>query len=308
MDNKKKRDKKNNWEIPAALVMPALLCIVGLFCFKSSLPFCVEEIRPVRDLSFQATQTTSQKEIERLQSVFFQPFTYLSETDQCYLFASKDNEYVIKFFKMRKITPKYWLNYIPFPWLEEERLNKIWHRERSRQELFGNFKKAFDGFRHQTSLFFVHFFSTNWIKSKVHIIDKQNVSHSIYLDSIPFVLQKTTVSISNYIEKLVEEEKEGEAISSLLLILDLVKDQCQRGFAERDGFLEKSYGFIGNRAVFIEVERLIRDDSLKSSLSTLREVFKVSQKMSEWLEKTHPSLIKEFQKEAHDLISMLENL
>ena len=146
------------------------------------------------------------------------------------------------------------------------------------------------------------------MKSKVHIIDQQNASHYISLDSIPFVLQKKTLLLFSYVDELIQKEKTKEAMSSLLLVLDLVKDRCQRGFAEQDGSLEKNYGFIGNRAVFVDVERLVQDDSLTTPLSTLREVFKVSQKISEWLDKTHPSLTAEFEREAQDLISMLEDL
>jgi hypothetical protein len=307
MEKKKKKvTKKKNWELSAVFATPLLLLIVGLFCFKSSLPFRVDEIRPIRGFSFQLANTTSQEELERLRSVFSQSFTYLSESDQCYLFVSQNNDYLLKFFKMRKLTPKYWLNYIPLPWLEQERLNKIGHRERSRQELLGNFKSAFEGFRHQTSLFFIHFFSTEFLKSKVHIIDQQNTSHYVYLDSVPFVLQRKSVPLFEHIETLIENRKTKEAMSSLLLVLDLVKDQCQRGFGEHEINLEKDYGFIGNRVVFVDVERLVKDDSLKNPLSTLREVFKVSQKISEWLEQSHPSLATDFQRESHDLISMLE--
>ena len=306
MDNKiqKKRERQGIF----IFIAPFLLLVVGLFCFKSSLPFRVEEIRPVRDFSFQAAQTVSQEDLERLRVIFSQPFTYLSEGDQFYLFVSQNNEYLLKFFKMRKLTPKYWLNYIPLPWLEQERLNKIGHRERVRQELFGNFKVAFEEFRHQTNLFFIHFFNTNWLKAKVCILDQEGVPHWVALDSVPFVLQKKTTKLFDHIEELVQKGRTKEAVSSLLLVLDIVKDRCQRGFTDQECDLEKNYGFIGNRAVFIEIEKMMKDEYLKSPLSTLREVFKVSQKINEWLEKKQPSLVAEFQKEAQDLISFLEEI
>ncbi len=309
VDKKKKQQKKKrDWGIFSLLVAPFSLCVVGLFCFKSTLPFSVEEIRPVRDFSFQAAQTSSQEELEKFRSVFSKPFVYSKETDLCYIFVSQNNEYIIKFFKMRKLTPKYWLNYVPFPWLEQERLNKIGHRERTRQELFGNFKTAFEEFRHQTTLVFIHFFSTNWLKTKVQLIDQQNSLHVVSLDTVPFVLQRNPKPLFEYVEELIQKEKTKEAISSLLLVLDLVKDRCQRGLADQDSELEFDYGFIGNRAVFTQIGRMQQDDSLKTPLSTLREVFKVNQKITDWLKKNHPSLAVEFQKEAQDLLSLLEEL
>jgi hypothetical protein len=275
---------------------------------KSSLPFRVEEIRPTRHFSFQSAQTLSQEDLERFRTIFSQTFTYSREGDQFYVFASQKGEYLLTFFKMRKLTPKYWLNYIPFPWLEQQRLNKIGHRERARQELFGSFKLAFEEFPHQTGLLVVHLFGTNWFKTKVHLIDQEGSSHWVSLDRIPFILQKKPMPLSQYISSLVEQEKNKEAVSALLLILDLVKDRCQRGLADQDSFLESDYGYIGNQPVFTDVGQLVPDDSLKTSLSTLREVFKVSQKITTWLEVNHPELVKEFQKESHDVLSLLEEL
>lgn len=302
----KRGKKKPNWKAIKLLISPVLLCLVGLLCFKSSLPFRVDEIRPVRDFSFQAAQTVPQEELEKLRAIFSHPFTYVRESDQCYLFISQNKEYLLKFFKMRKLTPKYWLNYIPFPWLEQERLNKIGHRERARQELFGNFKIAFEDFRHQTTLVFIHFFSTNWLKSKVCLIDQEGLDHTVLLDTVPFVLQRRPTLLCEYVDDLVRQDKTKEAVSSLLLILDIVQDRCERGFRDQDGDLESDYGFIGNRAVFTEVAKMVYDESLKTRLATLREVFKISRKISDWLEKYYPSLIEDFQKEAQDLISQLE--
>lgn len=303
-----KKKKGSEWKLVAIFIAPLILLTMGLFCMKSSLPFRVEEIRPTRNFSFQVAQTLSQEELERFRAVFSQPFTYSREGDQFYVFASQKGDYLLTFFKMRKLTPKYWLNYIPFPWLEQQRLNKIGHRERARQELFGSFKTAFEEFRHQTGLLVVHLFGTNWFKSKVHLIDQEGSSHWVSLDRVPFILQKKPMPFSQHIEHLLEQGKNKEAVSSLLFILDLVKDRCQRGLADQDSFLECDYGFIGNNPVFIDVGQMVPDDSLKTSLNTLREVFKVSQKITAWLEESHPSLVKEFQKEANDLLSLLEEL
>lgn len=303
MEKKKTRPE---WKLVAIFIAPLLLLIMGLFCMKSSLPFRVEEIRPTRHFSFQTVQTLSQEELEKYRAVFSQPFTYSGEGDQFYVFISQKGEYLLTFFKMRKLTPKYWLNYIPLPWLEQQRLNKVGHRERARQELFGSFKTAFEEFRHQTGLLVVHLFGTNWFKTKVHLIDQEGSSHWVALDRVPFILQKNPVPLSQYIEQLLEKGKNKEAVSSLLFILDLVKDRCQRGLADQDSFLECDYGFIGSDPVFIDVGQMVPDESLKTSLNTLREVFKVSQKIISWLEEHHPSLVEEFRKEAHDVLSFLE--
>jgi hypothetical protein len=299
------RKKKQSWKLISIALSPLLLLVLGLFCCRSSLSFHINEIRPSRDFPFQSVSTVSKEEYEKLQWIFSRPFLFLEEEEQCYSFQSQD--YVIKFFKMKRLTPKYWLNYIPFPWLEKLRLSKIGERERTRQETFGSFTMAFEEFRVQTGLLFIHLFRTEWIKARVQVKDQQGFPHIISLDSVPFILQKKAKTLSEYMESLARQNRKQEILSSFLLILDLVRDGCQHGLALQDsGYIERDYGFIGTQAVCINPGHMIRDESLKNSLNALREVLKVSKRVEIWLGGHHPDLVKPFQKEVQDLLSLLE--
>src|SRR5215813_2272463 len=81
------------------------------FCYKktdgfahykilSSLPFNEEwEVPPL-----------SENEAKEVSAILDQPFYYLAKGAQSYVFASKDGQSVIKFFRIYHLTPPRWLN------------------------------------------------------------------------------------------------------------------------------------------------------------------------------------------------------
>lgn len=287
--------------------LTAFTLLVISVCFFHNDSFSIDKIKPTRDFSFQATTSHSQKEIETIRAILSQPFTYLAERDDTYVFVSEDQTQVIKFFKMKSMTPKYWLNYIPLPWLDKKRLRKIDERARIRQEFFGGLKIAFEHFRYQNALTFLHLFHTQYLKMKVRVIDAQGKSHEIPLDRVPFLLQRKAELLPEHITRLQSEGKKEDAIRSLCQILELVKNSCQKGFAHANENLEVAYGFIDERSIYIRSTYLPLDTSIKTSQRTLKEVFTVSKAIESWLQRNHPELLSNFQEEVQDILSCLED-
>ncbi len=287
--------------------LSAFTLLVISVCFFHSDSFSFDKIKPSRDFSFQATTSHSQKEIEALRSILSQPFTYLAERNDTYVFISEDQTQVIKFFKMKGMTPEYWLNYVPFPWLDKKRLRKIDERARVRQEFFGGLNIAFDHFRYQNALTFLHLFHTQYLKMKVRVIDAQGKPHEIPLDRVPFLLQKKAELLPDHITRLLSEDKREEAIRSLCQILELVKSSCQKGFAHANENIEIAYGFVEGRSIYIRSTYLPLDSSMKTSQGTLKEVFTVSKTIESWLQRKHPDLVSDFQEEVQDILSCLED-
>jgi hypothetical protein len=292
---------------------PILACVIGcIFCaffafyFWGSSSFSLQKIHPSKGFFFQSAKGASEKELEELQGVFAQSFSFLNEGGEFYVFVSQDQKYVIKFFKVRRLTPKYWLNYIPIPWLDKKRISKVDERERIRLETFQGLKLAFEKFRYQSGLVFLHLFRTDYLKIKIKVIDAQGKSHKISLDSVPFVLQKRVTMLPDYISMLIKEDREDDAVRALCQILDLVKESCLCGFVDDSETVECDYGFIEERAVRVGGGRLLREEPGSSFRSVLREVFRASKAIEAWLVRNHPSLVPKFQDEVQDLLSFLE--
>ena len=195
---------------------------LGFWFFSSTSSFSVDEIYPGRDFSSQKVKTDSKEDIENACFIANQSFRLFKEDIDAYLFLSEDGKYVLKFFKMRKLTPKYWLNYIPIPWLDKKRLSKVVDRERARNESLGNLKAVFEKFRYQTGLVFLHLFKTDYLKTRVTLIDQNGKRKRVSLDEVPFILRRRAIPIKEFIETSIAKGEQREVISSLCSILNFV--------------------------------------------------------------------------------------
>ncbi len=301
-----KKKKKNVLKLAGVALWPFLLLGLGIALCQSKSGFSVAKIRPSYEFSLKVGSSPTPEEQKALQEIFLQEFQYIGNGAQCYVFASKDQEYVLKFFKIKHLTPKYWLNYFPLPWMEKYRFEKIDRRENKRTETFSSFKIAFEEFREHTGLVFVHLAKTKNQLRKVCVVDKLQNRYWVPLDEVPFILQKKAVVLYTYLRQLLDQGKETEALAAMRSVLELVRIRCSLGLADKDGGVGANYGFIDGEPVHIDVGRIIRDESLKTPIHSLREVFRVSKKMEGWLQKEYPGLIPRFQEEVHDILDSYE--
>ena len=297
--------KKIAWKLFLAIFSPFIVLLVGLFFWGKEDKFSLDKIRPKTHFSLQFSQPNSLKELHEIRDIVSQPYLYLTESKDTYSFVSKDEKYIVKFFKTRRMTPKYWLNYIPLPWLDGKRLLKISERERIRDELFKSLKVSFELYRYQTGLVFLHLFRTNYLRIKMCVKDQNGVSHYVPLDEIPFVVQRKMTMLFDYINRLIKKGKEEKAVHSLCHILGLVKEGCTHGFIDLSDQIGDKYGFIGGRPVHVEGS-FIFDESYKNSFMTLKEVFRVSRILERWVEENQPALFKRFQTEVQEILTVLE--
>jgi hypothetical protein len=308
IDKNMKKKRRNAIKLLGLAVAPLLLMALGLVFCRQKSGFQVAKIRPSYDFSMYVESFHSSEEMQDLKRILSQEFHYLGNGAQCYVFVSEDQEYVLKFFKMKHLTPKYWLNAIPLPWLDKYRFEKIDSRERKQYELFNSFKIAFEEFRHHTGITFVHLAKTKHLLNKISVLDKTGHRHYVSLDAVPFVLQKKAVIIYSHVRNLIQAGKEDEALSALRSVLDLIQQRCSLGLGDKDGGVGGNYGFIDNKPVHIDVGRIARDESLKEPLNTLREIIRVSKKMEVWLQKECPRLVPRFQEQVLDILDSYEGM
>lgn len=303
--------KKHRQFLKVALVLmwPVLLLSIGVSYSKRNVGFSIEKVRSdfafASDLS-EGGFAPSVEEFRNIKEITSQDFHYLSSGNQCYVFVSDDQEYVIKFFKMKHLTPKYWLNYLPLPWLEKYRFEKVEKRERVRKETFDSFRIGYTEMPQQTGLLFVHFQKTHYPQDKISVIDKVGKKHVISLNSVPFVLQRKAEMIYDHINGLMNKGQKLEAISALKSILELIKERSEKGLMDKDGGISGNYGFIGKRPVHIDIGQVVKVDSCKEPTQYLKEISRVASKMEEWLKVHHPEVCPQFQEEVEKMINAEE--
>lgn len=302
VEHKKKKKILYAWLIG---LLSLTVVFTAALCFFHADTFSVSKIKPRRDFSFQATPTVSHKEIEELRTIISQPFTYLSEGPESYVFASQDGKYVIKFFKMRRMTPKYWLNYIPLPWLEKKRLSKIEERERVRHECFGGLKIAFEKFKYQTGCLFLHLFRTQYLRMKVVVQDNEEKWHEIPLDQVPFLMQKRVTMLPEYIQQLMDKGKKEDVIRHLCQLLDLMKITCYKGYIPVSEEIEVDYGFLEDRPIYVEA-LYAKEEGAETTRSIIKSIFSLSKALQSWLSRHYPELVVPFQEGTQDVLSCLD--
>ena len=97
-----KKNRENTLiKLVSFLVGPLLMIgLVIVYCNKKT-GFNLSKIRSKGDFYMKVGDEPSAEDLAKFRSVFSQEFTYLGSGVQCYVFDSKDQEYVLKFFKMK---------------------------------------------------------------------------------------------------------------------------------------------------------------------------------------------------------------
>lgn len=254
------------------LLIPLLFFGAERLCHRATDGFTVAKI--TTELSYDPKWDTVPPEKELLSTVLGQPFTYLTKGGQSYVFASEDGYFVLKFFR--------YPHRLPFVHT---------HVDRSRD--FLSAKIAYTDLKDETGLIYVHLNPTKTLKT-VTLVDKLGISHPIHLDDYAFVLQRRAspvfISIAKWMEK-GEVDKAKEGLSSLI---ELIAERAAKGIVDHDPNLSKNFGFLGTRAIEIDIGRFARE---KGSSSLLHK----SSDLRYWLSRHYPDLSHYFEEELKTL-------
>ena len=238
-----------------------------------------------------STPTLSSQEATNLRTICSQPFYYLGSGGQCFAFVSKDQKYVIKLFKHKFRKPYSLLLSMPlFGPLEKLRL-KNYNRALSKHKRdFTSYKIAFDSLREETGILYAHLNKSTHLNQPLKIVDKLGIEHTISLDHIEFVIQKKAELAYSRIDALMEKKDFQGARAALRSLLEVVVSRSKKGIFDEDAKIHRNFGFIGEKAVVIDVGRFRYDSSRKSPLVYGEDLKLVTGRLQEWLEISHPEL------------------
>lgn len=197
-----------------------------------------------------------------LPEVFDQKFTYLGSGGQCFVFASEDGSYVLKFFKYRK------------------KINRD----------FASYKLAMEQLPEETGLLYVHLKKTDELQTLAKIVDKLGIEHEVDLDKVNFILQKRAELTYPHLLHLVESNDIGAAKEAIDSLCSLIKGRCQKGIHDDDAKIHRNCGFIGNRAVIIDVGRFKADPRRQDPNVQSADLIKCTEKLKCYLDEISPEL------------------
>lgn len=191
----------------------------------------------------------SSDDFEKIREIFAGRFKFLGLGAQSFAFESEDGKHVLKFFKMRRFTPS--LADLLCPHVAARRLRNL-------RWVFNGYKIAYDNFKKDTGLIFIHLAKTDYLKQKVIVIDDKGKEHTIDLDKTEFILQEKAELLFERISRLYKAGDQEGAQKSIAAVLELVKRRVDQGFADRDKAVSNNYGFVGDRAIQLDVGRLYK--------------------------------------------------
>lgn len=180
-----------------------------------------------------------------------QKFSFLGEGAQVYAFESEDHKYVLKLFKMKRFTPS-WNDYL-CPKLVARRLKNL-------RWIFNGYKTAYQEFKEDSGLIFVHLNKTDHLKQSLTIVDAEGKEYLVDLDKTEFIVQEKVELIFDRLKRLLDEGATQAAEESIAAVLDLVKRRVEKGYADRDSAVSNNYGFVGNRPVHLDSGRLFKGE------------------------------------------------
>lgn len=249
------------------------------YCHKMTHGFRINNI--YSDLTFDPVRERAQ-EVNSIRPLLSQPYYFLDSGGESYAFLSEDGQYVLKFFKYQHMCTKTWL--VPLlPQKEIDRRKMRFHR------FFKSCTLAYDHFRKETGLIFIHLNKSHNLNIKLKIFDPNHIAHQVDLDKLEFALQKKVSMAAPTFTALAQTGQIEMAKARLNTLLELIVHRCEMGLADHDGQL-RNFGFLGNEAIAVDLGCFSIDETLKSSQGIKRTLLKESINMKKGLKIAYPEL------------------
>jgi len=268
------------------------IIFIERFCHQKTGGFQISKIESDHPFNPEwETPAPSEEEAENIRNILDQKYTFFSYGGQAYVFLSEDGKSVLKLFKQHHLRVPAWIKSFPLPKTFKRIRNKWVHRKEGKFDLFFNSCKiAFDNFRDHTGLIYLHLNPTDYLNQQITIVDKLGIEHQIDLDHTDFALQQRAKLPKNHFHRLKKRNDYESAKRSLDSLIDMIVARSQRGIADRDPNIRRNCGFVGEKAVEIDLGSYTRSEILKIPFICKADIYQKSQQLKRMISKAYPEL------------------
>lgn len=244
---------------------------------------------PFKEGAFSSLTESEKEELNRL---FEHPFSFLGKGNQSYAFESYDKKYVLKFFKLGHLKPR---------WFQSEM------NESQKKRL----KKVFEGYdlasqydRENCGLLFVHLHKTNTLKKVVTVKDWFGFSHTIDLDEVVFAVQQKLTPARTVLSEDLSNGNLDQAKRHIHQLFTLYLSEYAKGIYDRDHNVMDNIGYTENHAMHIDLGKLRYDERVKEKNIYLKDLRKIAlERIDKWVHKYYPQFEKEIKEFIHQELS-----
>lgn len=233
---------------------------------------------------------------ERVIKALNQPFYYLNCGAQCYAFASKDGEYVLKVFKFHHLRPSPLLSFIPsFKIFKHYKHRKTEKKQQELQRQFSSYLLASNHLEKETQILFLHLHETTDLP-KISLIDKIGTKTEIDPNQLHFILQKKGTLFIDILMDSISSKNEAFAKQLLSSAVENCTARCQKGIGDKDPNFFTNFGVVDGKVFELDVGRFYLDQKKKTQREIQDELLCIFRPLEEKLTFLSPSL-KAFLKE-----------
>lgn len=209
-------------------------------------------------------------ERQNLDQILSQPFHYLGAGSQSYAFVSEDGKTVIKFFRMKH---------------QIFHLKDLWTHDRSEERrknllsIYDSHMLAYRKMKEDAGLIYLHLNKTDHLHKKIKLIDRLHRTHKVDLDQVEFVLQERAELIFSRLKKFLEQNDREGLNTALTNIMHLIQRRIDKGIADHDKAVTHNFGFVGDRAIQIDIGRIYEESERAKDYTHIQE------RIDRWLDK-----------------------
>ncbi|MBI3236613.1 MAG: hypothetical protein HYZ48_02775 [Chlamydiales bacterium] len=248
------------------------------------------------------TPALEPQEMEKVNALLSQPFTFLGAGGWCYAFLGEDKKTVIKFFKHAHLEP---LNI-----LRDFSFQKLLFKSPPNNHApyyfhpfnFTSCTLLYPQLKEQSGIEYVHINKTEGLHPTLTLYDKIGVRHTIDLDKTEFILQKRADLIFDKIHQLMKNKQTQEAEEAIDGMLRCILTIYRNGVKDADHGLRNNFGYIGTQAITIDLSSWIVDESIKIPSEYKKEIIIKTQRLNRFLSKYYPDLHTHLQKRLSQII------
>lgn len=277
----------------SALVL--ILAIAGAFWtyFKLADGFNHHHITsPFAADGIPLTPVPSPDELQKINSILNQDFHYLAHGAQTFAFESADKKYVLKLvrrkhYKISKLEDMA----LKLPFLSSIREERLGRKKSKSTAFLNSCLLADKELRQETALLYFHVSPTKGMHPTINLYDRLGKKYLIDLDNTVFLLQEKAELVTSRISSLMKKNDLQGTKQALQQIVNLLISCSKKGIFDKDTNFNKNMGFVGNRAIFIDMGEFYRNERLENPEYCLHYLTLQMFPFKKWLWKNYPSVL-----------------
>lgn len=262
------------------LLLISIIALSSKIWIKYNLSFRIDKIQPYNFFN-NTIDLKEQKEID-LSTILDQQYSFLSKGRQSFVFESRDNKYVIKFFRFHRYRQPIWSKCFSFFNFFRSYIDKLQYEKKDLYtKTMNSYKLAFEDLKDETATIYVHLNKTHNLNKKLIIKDKFRKKYLLDLDNLGFVIQKKA---QPFIEALLNVKDDKNAVALLIgSFFDNLESIYKKDILNKDRHVMQNLGLIDDRVVEIDIGRFSKKKFNKNKLQ--KEANHYTVYLKKWLSK-----------------------